>query len=80
MSLSKRSSFSSQDPAEPPKKSSEVFKDAQATFSLLPYIDSHDLRDFLKENADAVRDYDLTDKNIKWLKHLRKCRFSLAIR
>lgn len=79
MSLSKRSSFSSQDPIEPPKKPSEVFKEAQASFSLLPYTDSQDLRDFLREHADAVRNYDMTDKNIKWLKHLRKFPSTIAV-
>lgn len=57
----------------PARKNSELLKEAQATFSVLPHKEAEDLREFLNKNSDNIRTYDLTEENLKWLKQLRKC-------
>ena len=58
--------------APAPRKNSEMLREAQATFSVLPHKDAQDLRDFLTKNSDTIRTYDLTEENLRWLKQLRK--------
>lgn len=54
------------------RKNSDLIKEAHATFSVLPQKDSQDLREFLNENLENVRTYDLTEDNLKSLRRLRK--------
>ena len=60
---------------QPQRKNSELLREAQATFSSLPYKDAEDLREFLNKNSDNIRTYDLTEENLRWLKQLCKCSF-----
>ena len=55
-----------------PRKNSDLLRDAHATFSVLPQKEAEDLRAFLSRNSENIRTYDLTEENLKWLKHLRK--------
>ena len=61
----------------PQRKNSELLREAQATFSILPHKEAEDLREFLNKNSDNIRTYDLTEENLKLLKHLRKYPFFL---
>ena len=54
------------------RKNSELIRDAQNTFNTLPQKEADELRDFINKNSDNIRTYDLTEENMKWLKHLRK--------
>ncbi len=58
----------------PQRKNSDMLREAQATFSALPYKDAEDLRDFLSKNSDNIRTYDPTEENLRLLKQLRKSR------
>jgi len=57
----------------PVRKNSDMIREAQATFSVLPHKEAEDLRDFLTRNSDNIRTYDLTEENLRLLKQLRKC-------
>jgi len=57
----------------PVRKNSDMIREAQATFSVLPHKEAEDLRDFLARNSDNIRTYDLTEENLRLLKQLCKC-------
>jgi hypothetical protein len=61
----------------PQRKNSELIRDAQSNLSSMPQKEAEDLRDFINKNSDNIRTYDLTEENLKWLKHLRKYSFSI---
>ena len=54
------------------RKNSGLLREAQATFSTLPRKEADEMREFINKNSDHICTYDLTEENLKWLKHLRK--------
>jgi hypothetical protein len=63
----------------PQRKNSDLIREAQTTFNALPHKEAEDLREFINKNRDNIRTYDLTEENLKWLKHLRKYPFCYIV-
>jgi hypothetical protein len=78
MDQSAKSSIQSKEELKVEQTDAEILKEAQASFSLLPYTDSLELRDFLHKDPENANSCELTEKNIKRLKELRKYLFSIG--